>query len=330
MLAYPLLIVITLGLALPFVAQRSRRFITNHHKFGMSHFDMQARVQAFYMIYLKLLGTIVLITLLFGIAISLSIKNSGILNQPVLTPIRKPVIYQPQQASEFQVGLMKIADTMTAPDNVLNGQNTLPEDLSAQQPTTADTAQPSMQDVMKDVMKDLSPEEKVELERQMRAYEAQMKKPIEADTAPAKSEKPKNLFQKILDSYTVMLGSMAFLIVLGAILVYATMIFTVAAYLQSRVSNLVWNNTKLEHIAFLSTQRMRDLTWLYLSNIFVLIFTFGLATPWVQIRMARYRLSHLAITGEANWDQFVGEKKAQSKALGEEIADMFDVDLSFG
>ena len=100
--------------------------------------------------------------------------------------------------------------------------------------------------------------------------------------------------------------------------------------IQSRISNLMWNNTKLEHIGFFSNQRMRDLVWLYLSNIVVLVLTLGLATPWAQIRMARYRISHLALTGETDWDQFVGEKKDASRALGEEIAEMFDVDLSFG
>ena len=60
------------------------------------------------------------------------------------------------------------------------------------------------------------------------------------------------------------------------------------------------------------------------------MFTFGLATPWAQIRMARYRTSKLSIIGDVDFDQFVGEKKAEVKATGEEIADMFDVDLSFG
>jgi uncharacterized membrane protein YjgN (DUF898 family) len=58
--------------------------------------------------------------------------------------------------------------------------------------------------------------------------------------------------------------------------------------------------------------------------------TFGLATPWAQIRMARYRSSKLEFIGDVDFDQFVGDKKVEIKATGEEIADMFDVDLSFG
>ena len=58
--------------------------------------------------------------------------------------------------------------------------------------------------------------------------------------------------------------------------------------------------------------------------------TFGLATPWAQIRLARYRASKLSIVGDVDFDQFVGDKKAEVNATGEEIAEMFDVDLSFG
>jgi uncharacterized membrane protein YjgN (DUF898 family) len=75
---------------------------------------------------------------------------------------------------------------------------------------------------------------------------------------------------------------------------------------------------------------MRDLIWLYLSNAIVLLFTLGLATPWAQIRMARYRAERMALSGETDWGKFVGEKKDASRALGEEVADMFDVDISFG
>jgi len=76
--------------------------------------------------------------------------------------------------------------------------------------------------------------------------------------------------------------------------------------------------------------RARDFLWLYFSNIVAIVCTFGLATPWAQVRMAKYRASKLQIVGDVDFDQFVGDKKAEMKATGEEIADFFDVDLSFG
>ena len=120
------------------------------------------------------------------------------------------------------------------------------------------------------------------------------------------------------------------LFILVPIFLYGLAIAAMTAYLKSRISNLVWNNTTLENVGFVSNMRMRDLTWLYLTNGLALIFSLGLATPWVQIRMARYSVEHLALTGATDWDKFVGEKKESAKALGGELADMFDVDISFG
>ena len=117
---------------------------------------------------------------------------------------------------------------------------------------------------------------------------------------------------------------------LGGLLLYVFFIFGFLSYFQSRIHNLVWNNTILDKLSFKSSLRARDFMWLYFTNMLAIMFTAGLATPWAQIRMARYRTSKLSIIGDVDFDQFVGEKKAEVKATGEEIADMFDVDLSFG
>jgi uncharacterized membrane protein YjgN (DUF898 family) len=117
---------------------------------------------------------------------------------------------------------------------------------------------------------------------------------------------------------------------LGGFLLYIFFIFGVLAYFQARIGNLVWNNTTLDKLSFKSSLRARDFMWLYFSNMVAIMCTFGLATPWAQVRMAKYRTSKLQVVGDVDFDQFVGDKKAEVKATGEEIADMFDVDLSFG
>ena len=102
-LAFPLLILVTLGLAMPFVVQRSHKFIVNHHKFGTSNFDMQATVRAFYLIYVKLIGVIILLGVLFvvvGSFLGKSLKSTGhaAVNTP---PIANHVVYQPQEFTGF-------------------------------------------------------------------------------------------------------------------------------------------------------------------------------------------------------------------------------------
>ncbi len=267
-IGYPFLILITLGLALPFVAQRSHKFVLDHHKFGLSHFQMTALVKDFYMIYLKLLGVILAI----GLVISMAVGNlaGGLAHK---------------HASLHQTSYTQATSTLTANGGFIKVANATEINAIDEAASSVDTAPPA---------------------------------------------KPESPLEKMLGPMTAKLGPVIYVIILGVVLLYAAAIFSVSAYMQSRIHNLIWNNTTLEQVRFFSTQRMRDLIGLYLSNAIALIFTIGLATPWAQIRMARYRAEHLAISGETDWDKFVGEKKEATRAIGEEIADMFDVDISFG
>ena len=120
------------------------------------------------------------------------------------------------------------------------------------------------------------------------------------------------------------------LIGLAVIVAYLFVLSLFWAYLNSRISNLVWNHTRIADARFTSAQRMRDLVWIYGSNLLMLVVTLGLATPFAQIRLARYRLQALTLHGIHDWDQFIGEQKDGLRATGEEIAEMFDVDISFG
>lgn len=118
--------------------------------------------------------------------------------------------------------------------------------------------------------------------------------------------------------------------IFAILLAYLVVIVLAGAFLQARLGNLIWNNASIDHLRFESTLRARDLIWIYGSNLLAIVISFGLLIPWAQIRTIRYRTAQLALVGEANFDQFVGDKKDEAKAVGEEIADMFDVDLSFG
>lgn len=291
-IAYPLLIVLTLGLALPFVSQRVNKFAFNHHKFGLSRFQMNALVKDFYMVYLKLLGVLLVIGLVLAFAINSLVSNY----KSEHISLNHPQHLQQASADAENSGFIKVADTT--------------EEFSQE-----------------DYLNDLNPEERAEFEAQMETYEAQIQ---QAEIIADEEVQNKNPIEEIFDPFATKFGPLIYLISLGALLFYAVIIFAMTAYIKSRIGNLLWNNTSLEHVGFFSNQRMRDLVWLYFSNTIMLIITLGLATPWVQIRMAHYRAEHLALTGETDWDKFVGEKKESSRAMGEEIAEMFDVDISFG
>ena len=221
-IVYPLLILVTLGLALPYVSQRSNKFLFENHQFGLSHFQSEALVKDFYKIYLKLLG-IIIGSIIFFAVLGAVFSNSSA---------------------------------------------------------------------------------------------------VSALTSLANPASAKDLLQSM--------SKFVFVLIAGVVLFYMVMLISLSAYIKSRTVNLIWNHTHIEHIGFQSTQRMRDLVFLNVTNMLAIIFTVGLAAPWVHVRMARYKAEHLALTGEKDWDKFVGERKESARALGGEMVDMFDMDISFG
>lgn len=103
----------------------------------------------------------------------------------------------------------------------------------------------------------------------------------------------------------------------------------VLAYTKSRIGNLVFNTTSLAGgWRFRSTLQMRRLAMIYATNLLAITFTLGLMIPWAAVRTARYRAECLALKGEESLDAFVGDMSRQVNATGEEMGEMFDVDLS--
>lgn len=315
---YPILIMLTLGLAFPFVIQRTNKFLFEGHQFGASNFKSEASAKAFYMIYLKLFGVILLLgaVLMFaskGIIGSLMSPSASLnINQPsaiVSTATLNSV------NSIDRSGFIKVANVTQEQIEKLDAQI---EKLEKMAETLPDD-------------KRIKLEMQIAMMKEARAAAAGEPADKDENEDLPQASKPTDMYKQMGQAMLAKLGlPLLVLFILIPIFLYALAIVAMTAYLKSRISNLVWNHTTLENVGFVSNMRMRDLIWLYLTNGLALIFSLGLATPWVQIRMARYSVEHLALTGATDWDKFVGEKKESAKALGGELADMFDMDISFG
>ncbi len=119
-------------------------------------------------------------------------------------------------------------------------------------------------------------------------------------------------------------------VVMISLLPLMLLIFMIAvpkALLSARIYNAVYGTTQIENFRFKSALRARDLFWIYLSNFIVIMFSFGLMIPWTKIRLARYMADHLVIHGDADFNHFVGERIGQLSATGQEIGDIFDVEI---
>ncbi|NDP48939.1 MAG: DUF898 domain-containing protein [Sulfuriferula multivorans] len=112
----------------------------------------------------------------------------------------------------------------------------------------------------------------------------------------------------------------------GAVLFYL-MTLVAGAMIMARTANLFYNATTIGPVGFQSSQRARDLIWLYFSNLVLIALTVGIFIPWAKVRLARYRAGRLAVTGPVDLGQFAAGQHQTSTATGAEMADLFDLNI---
>ena len=113
------------------------------------------------------------------------------------------------------------------------------------------------------------------------------------------------------------------------LLIVIYVIYVVAyAYIQSRITNLVWNSTRLGPLQFRSTLGTRGLLRLYLTNALAILASAGLLIPWATMRTLKYRIDHMAVEAAGDLDEFRGSERDTVRAAGAEVGDFFDFDMS--
>ena len=103
----------------------------------------------------------------------------------------------------------------------------------------------------------------------------------------------------------------------------------IVPYFISRLQNLVWNHTQLGAHRFSSSLTARGLAWIIFSNFIFIVLTLGLYKPFADIRLARYRIEHMALLPAGDIDEFIASEQQQIGATGTETAELFDIDIGF-
>jgi uncharacterized membrane protein YjgN (DUF898 family) len=105
--------------------------------------------------------------------------------------------------------------------------------------------------------------------------------------------------------------------------------FAIFLFIKVRIFNIVINNSLLGENQLLSTQKVVELFIIYLTNLFGIIFTLGIYTPWAVVRLARYRAENFEIITRGDIDEFVAGGESDQSAFGEEIGEFVDIDFAF-
>lgn len=102
-----------------------------------------------------------------------------------------------------------------------------------------------------------------------------------------------------------------------------------SAYAYSRKRSYLFDNTTLDkEIGFKSTVSARGYFIVLLSNMLLVIFTLGLATPWAKVRVAEYVAKNTWIEANDNdINRYLTQKEKEQSAIGEEIGDVLDLDI---
>jgi len=112
-------------------------------------------------------------------------------------------------------------------------------------------------------------------------------------------------------------------------LVVALAYFYVFAFISVRSNNLIYNNSLLRDGDFAFHcfwKHASYLKLLFVNSLFILL-TLGFYFPWAKVRFARYKAEHLELLGNADLDSFVASEKENVTALGEELGDIFDMEV---
>jgi uncharacterized membrane protein YjgN (DUF898 family) len=98
-------------------------------------------------------------------------------------------------------------------------------------------------------------------------------------------------------------------------------------YLPTVLTNLTWSATSIAGHRFACTLRVRDLAWIYLSSALAVLCTLGLLAPWAAVRLARYRMDRMTLSGVGRLDSIIASQDEMMGATGEELGDMLGFDL---
>lgn len=119
------------------------------------------------------------------------------------------------------------------------------------------------------------------------------------------------------------------LAVLGVIGIYLAMLI-IAPLTQAYLYKVVWENTTLDNSQFaLNDFSVFRFAFIQFTNLLMIGLTLGLFMPWAVVRLQRYKTETLCLLSNDDFDTLMTPQVAQVSGIGEEIADVFDLDVSW-
>lgn len=104
-----------------------------------------------------------------------------------------------------------------------------------------------------------------------------------------------------------------------------------SAFMKSKRYNLIFGRTtfKDDQFRLKADVPFWKAFFVLSTNTVCVILSLGMLKAWADIRTIRLILEHTAVETESSFDEFLASQQQESSAIGEEIADVFDIDVAF-
>lgn len=126
------------------------------------------------------------------------------------------------------------------------------------------------------------------------------------------------------------IGSDFGVVVVLAVIGMYLMVLLILPLIQACLHKVVWGNLTIGKSEFVLNEfSIFRFAFIQFTNFLLIGLTLGLFTPWAAVRLHRYKTETLSLVSYENFDEIITPQMVEESALGEEIADVFDIDVSW-
>ena len=116
---------------------------------------------------------------------------------------------------------------------------------------------------------------------------------------------------------------------IGFIIVMSAYLFAFI-YIHVRIGNLKLNQCSMHDgdISLTSSMKEGSFAKVFIINNLLIVLTLGLYAPCATVAFIQYRMDHLLGQSKTDLDHFVAAEEQKVSALGEELGEVFDMDIA--
>lgn len=116
-------------------------------------------------------------------------------------------------------------------------------------------------------------------------------------------------------------------VTVAAVLYFIAIVFIVPL-IQGYFFKLIWSNVQIENSILKTDVSPWYFAWIKMTNNIAILLSFGLLYAWAMVRIYRYTIESLSLVFLDDPTQLYNQAQQDISAIGEEVADIFDIDIS--